>query len=225
MLLERRLSLAPRAVYGRAMITIRRNLRRDLATVVLAVTCFLAGETASAWQSQVMVTGCVIAGYKSGDLARDDAWIDAKLKPFQPVDGKPAFTVVSGEVQAQVALALQEIRSVCALYRAGKMSESDADNTLSGHEQTIRDFLDHLEHEARARASLGRVEDLDAISAAMTDVGNVGRQTALMGAEPLAQRAIDTVLVALPVRELADETPDLRIQVAPATAPDVHCNT
>jgi len=131
-----------------------------------------------------------IPEYKKGDLNADDQWIADKIKGFIPESGAASLRLLSMTQDApEVALAIQEIRSTCHDYRAGKIEEYAADSRLSGYEDIIQSFEEKLSRQAESLAATGDVTQIATIRGIMTDVAAVGRQDSLLGEDMLADAA------------------------------------
>jgi hypothetical protein len=119
-----------------------------------------------------------------------EQWVRDRLKAFLPSTRDQALRIRSLELQAeQVKLAFYGISSTCEQYRAGKMTEKDADLSLSGFEDTIANFIHDLGNQAVATAGRGQVSDMEAIRKSLTDLGGTARQAALFGEEELAMES------------------------------------
>jgi hypothetical protein len=128
----------------------------------------------------------------SSPTNRDKAeqWVRDRLKAFLPTSGDQALRMRSLEQQAeQVKLAFYGISSTCEQYRASKMTQQDADFSLSGFEETIANFIHDLGNQAVVTAGRGQVSDMESIRKALTDIGGTARQAALLGEEQLAMES------------------------------------
>jgi hypothetical protein len=157
----------------------------------MILLCALFTPLAHASQSRAMQFQCKnIPEYKKGDLNADDQWIADKIKGFIPESGAASLRLLSMTQDApEVALAIQEIRSTCHDYRAGKVEEYAADSRLSGYEEIIQSFEEKLSREAESLAATGDVTKIATIRGIMTDVAAVGRQNSLLGEDMLADAA------------------------------------
>jgi hypothetical protein len=159
------------------------------ASIVVAVI-----QPAHAQRSQAMSFECRRV---QTNRQKADQWVQQKLKAFLPT---PEHTLRMRSLErqaAQVNLAFYGIRSTCEQYLAGKITKNDADLTLSGFEQTIKDFLHDIGNEALLLAAKGQVSDIDAIRSTLTDIGAVGRQAALLGDDALAEQSYKKLVNAL----------------------------
>jgi hypothetical protein len=162
----------------------------------MIILCGLFATLAHASLSRAMQFQCKnIPEYKKGDLNADDQWIADKIKGFIPESGAASLRLLSMTQDApEVALAIQEIRSTCHDYRAGKIEEYAADSRLSGYEEIIQSFEEKLSREAESLAATGDVTKISVIRGIMTRVATAGRQNALLGEDMLADAARNIML-------------------------------
>jgi hypothetical protein len=136
-----------------------------------------------------------IPNYRTGDLWKDDAAVDARMRGFLPESGAPSLRMLSLVSEtSSIPLLTQEIRSICHDYRAGKRDESDADDWLYNAEQAIRKFQDELAQEAIDQAKGGDVTKMPSICLRLTDLATSSRQDALLGEDELANAAWQSML-------------------------------
>jgi hypothetical protein len=150
-----------------------------------------------------MSAGCNLPDDSAAQMRADAAWL-AQMVAFAPEASPPSLRVADlREETEQVLLAKSGLRRTCSDYRAGKLSQADADNILSGFEQTIRDFVHDRGNDALVRAGAGQVAQMDSIRKALTTVAGVGRQAALLGLDPIANDAHATMVKTLNVFDSA----------------------
>lgn len=141
-------------------------------------------------QSRAMTYECRGAAADSAEGRRKaEAWVQEKLQAFRPT-AEQALRLKSLELQAeQVKLAFGSISSTCKQYLAGKITQTDADLSLSGYEQAINNFLHDIGDEVKLMAARGQVADMGAIRSTLTQIGATGRQAALLGEDALAEKS------------------------------------
>jgi len=150
-----------------------------------------------------MSGGCKWPDDSAAQRKADAAWLK-QITAFAPEVSPPSLRVTSLTAQSeQVLLAWSGLRRTCSDYRAGKVSEADADNILSGFEQTIRDFEHDRANDALVRAGAGQAAQIDSIKEALTTVAGVGRQAAMLGLDPIADDARVTMVKTLRVFDSA----------------------
>jgi hypothetical protein len=151
---------------------------------------------ANASQSHAMYLQCkTIPNYRPGDLWRDDAAVDARMKGFLPESGAPSLRMLAlVSEKSTISLLTQEIRSICQDYRAGKLEEYLADQWLSNAENAIRKFQDELAKEAIDQSKGGDVAKIPSIRLLLTDLAVLSRQDALLGESDLADAAWQTMI-------------------------------
>jgi hypothetical protein len=173
-----------------------RVLRRPLF-VALALAPAPSG-LALAQRSYAMRFECRTAEPESPDgRRRAEEWVRDKLKGFVPSPEQALrMRTLEGEAE-QVKLAFYGISTTCTQYLHGQMAQEQADLSLSGFEQTIADFLHDVGSDVVALADRAQVTDLEVIRKALTDLGNTGRQNALLGEEALADQARKQMVEAL----------------------------
>jgi hypothetical protein len=151
---------------------------------------------ANASMSRAMYAQCLtIPDYHPGDLWKDEVAVDARMKGFLPEAGAPSLRMVAlVSEKSTILLLIQNIRSICHDYRAGKVEESDADLWLYNAETAIRKFQDELAKEALDQAAGGDVTKLKSISLLLTDLISTSRQDALIGEDHLSMAAWNSAL-------------------------------
>lgn len=151
---------------------------------------------ANASMSRAMYAQCLtIPDYHPGDLWKDEVAVDARMKGFLPEAGEPSLRMVAlVSEKSTILLLIQNIRSICRDYRAGKVEESDADLWLYNAETAIRKFQDELAKEALDQAAGGDVTKLKSISLLLTDLISTSRQDALIGEQDLSMAAWHSAL-------------------------------
>ena len=161
---------------------------------------------ANAFLSATMGTGCQLPDNSVKAMQVDEDWA-ARIEAFLPEPDPPALRLLTLKdetgADAQVLMAKSGLRQVCSAYRAGQLSQADADNALSGHEQTIRDFLRDKAGEAYKKAGAGQVAQMDEVRTALTQVAQVGRQAALLGLDEIEEQSRKTLLNTLDVFDSA----------------------
>jgi len=170
----------------------RQSLR--FATCAALAMCAISAARAG---SLTMGAGCGTPDDSAAQMRADAAWL-AKIVAFSPQPWAESLRVKDLREQAeQVLLAKSGIRRTCSDYRDGRLSQADADNILSGFEQTIRDFIHGRGNDALVRAASGKVTDMDSIRTSLTAVAGVGRQAALLGLNAIADEAVATMVKTL----------------------------
>jgi hypothetical protein len=164
---------------------------RNWIVFVLVLTGGISAIPAHASVSRAMATKCqTIPNYRPGDLWRDDAAVDARMRGFLPESGAPSLRMLSlVSEKSTIALLIQEIRSICQNYRAGKLEEYQADEWLYNAEQAIRKFQDELAKEAIDQAKGGDASKIASIQLLLTDLATSSRQDALLGEDELANES------------------------------------
>jgi hypothetical protein len=143
---------------------------------------------AAAQKSRAMRFDCrTVEPNTAAARQRTEEWVRTKLKPFHPSPEEALRMLrLEGDV-AQVELAFGSIGSTCEQYRAGKIPRDVADESLSGYEQTIADFLHELDNRMVVVSAMAQVSDMARLRGHMTETGTIGRQAALMGEDELAE--------------------------------------
>jgi len=164
-----------------------------IAMTVAVVGTFGVSRPAAAWRSNAMSIRCNLPEDTAEQRRHDQRWLN-EITAFLPETTSDSLRITSlTEESQQVLLALRSIRSTCSDYRAGKTSPADADNWLSGFEQTVRDFVHDRGNDALVKAGAGQVSSMDSIREALTKVAGVGRQAALLGEDAIADEARDAL--------------------------------
>jgi hypothetical protein len=156
--------------------------------LIFFVVAILPTSPAAA-RSHAMAADCA-AGLVSDNAAAsraDERW----LRGFGPEPGAPSLRSTSpqGGESEQVLLALRSIRSTCRQYKAGQVSEADADLWLDGYERTISNFIHDRANDTLRAAATGEVARIGQIREGMTSLVGVMRQSALSGDEKLAEES------------------------------------
>jgi hypothetical protein len=164
-----------------------------LITLITLISLSLLPSTVSAQtlHSHAMAQECRgVEANSPANREKAEQWVRQRLKAFLPNTRDQALRMRLLEQQAeQVKLAFYGISSTCEQYRAGKMTQNDADLSLSGFEDTIANFIHDLGNQAVATAGRGQVSDMESIRKALTDMGGTARQAALLGEEELAMES------------------------------------
>jgi hypothetical protein len=161
--------------------------RAALTLLVLTVSSPAAGV---AQKSRAMRFDCRTAEPNTpAARQRAEEWVRTKLKAFHP-SPEEALRMLRLEADvAQVQLAFGSINSTCEQYRAGTIPRDVADESLSGYEQTIANFLHELDNQMVVVSATAQVADMERLRSHMTETGVVGRQAALLGEDELAENA------------------------------------
>ena len=156
--------------------------------MTLLVLAAASAIPAAAQKSQAMRFECRAAELNTAAARRRaEQWVHAKLKAFYPSPEQALRMLRLQEDVAQVQLAFGSIGSTCEQYRVDKIPRDVADESLSGYEQTIQNFLHELDNEMKVISAMAQVADMDRLRDHVTQTGGIGRQAALMGNDDLAE--------------------------------------
>src|SRR5262252_3715469 len=122
-------AVAPATVKRKRKLT-RLNGEQMSRTLRLATyfALAIAAVNAAHARSITMSAGCAMADDSASQMRADAAWL-AQMMPFAPEASPPALRVTDLRLETeQVLLARSGLRRTCSDYRAGRISEADADN-------------------------------------------------------------------------------------------------
>jgi len=111
------------------------------------------------------------------------------IKTFASSGGSRALRTSQLEQEEQVRLAFYGMDATRAEIETGRLSESEGNFIIDGHERVIRNYIHDKTNEAMVMAASGQVSSIPAVRKSLSGLLSVARQDVLMGHEELAQRA------------------------------------